>query len=257
MDAIDLNADVGEERGDDAALFGVVTSANVAAGGHAGGGSVLDETIRLASGAGVGIGAHPSYADRAGFGRVSQAHTHDVAAITTLVREQVLVVASACADHGVRLSHVKAHGALYHDVAGDDRLAAAFLAGVAQAAADMGSSGLPVMGMPASALEHVSRRSGVPYLAEAFADRAYQADGSLVPRDREGAVLHDPEVVVERALRIAVESRVVSVDGSVVDVPAVTLCLHGDTPGAVELARRIRDHLEAHGVTIAPFGAPS
>ena len=253
MAVIDLNADVGEECADDAALFGVVTSANVAAGGHAGGGAVLAETVRLARASGVGVGAHPSYPDRPGFGRVSRADAHDVAGVTSFVREQVLAVGSVSATHGVRLSHVKAHGALYHDAAYDPRLAEAFLAGVLAAATDLGAHAVPVMGMSGSLLERACRQAGLTFVPEAFADRAYASDGSLVPRHQPGAVIDDPAVVEARALRLATQARVVAIDGTVVHVPAVSLCLHGDTPGSVLLARRVRAHLEANGVRIAPF----
>ena len=157
---VDLNADVGEECGDDASLLGIVTTANVAAGGHAGGGDVLLETVGLAARARVAVGAHPSYPDRADFGRISRADAHDRTSITAFVREQVLTVAAACAEHRVVLSHVKAHGALYHDAAADGALTSAFLDGVQSAARDLGGAGLPVMGMPGTVLEHACRQRG-------------------------------------------------------------------------------------------------
>ena len=251
MPTIDLNADVGEECGDDAALFTVVTTASVAAGGHAGGGEVLLDTVRRAVAAGVSVGAHPSYPDRAGFGRVSRAREHGPTGITAFVREQVREVARACSDQGTRLAHVKAHGALYADAAHDRELASALLDGVAAAARDSGIDELAVMGMPGTTLERLCGARGVPYLAEAFADRAYAPDGTLVPRGVDGSVIHDEDVVAEQAVRLATEGVVVAVDGSLVSVPAVTVCLHGDTPGAVALARRVRGDLEAVGVRIA------
>lgn len=251
MPTIDLNADVGEECGDDAALFAVVTTASVAAGGHAGGGDVLLETVRRAIAAGVTVGAHPSYPDRAGFGRVSHAGEHGPIGIAAFVRDQVIRVAHACADEGATMAHVKAHGALYADAAHDGVLASAFLDGVAAAARDAGIDELAVMGMPGTVLSRACSVRGLPYLAEAFADRAYAPDGSLVPRAVEGSVIHDPDVVAAQAVRLATEGLVVAVDGSQVSVPAVTVCLHGDTPGAVALARRVRGDLEAAGVRIA------
>lgn len=251
MPTIDLNADVGEECGDDAALFTVITTASVAAGGHAGGGQVLLETVRRAVAAGVTVGAHPSYPDRTGFGRVSRAEEHGPAGIAGFVREQVLRVAQACADEGARLAHVKAHGALYADAAHDGELASAFLDGVAAAARDAGIDELAVMGMPGTALSRACSARGVPYLSEAFADRAYAPDGTLVPRATDGSVIHDPDTVAVQAVRLATEGVVVAVDGTHVSVPAVTVCLHGDTPGAVALARRVRGDLEAAGVRIA------
>jgi len=248
---IDLNADAGEECGDDEALFSIVTSASIAAGGHAGGGGVLHETVRLAASAGVRVGAHPSYPDRAGFGRVSRAADHDVEGVISFVTAQVLDVAAACARRSVTLAHVKAHGALYTDAVVDAELASAFLAGVARAGVELGDPGIPVMGMPGSALHRACERAGVPFLAEAFADRAYAPDGTLVPRQHPGAVLSDHEAVARQAVSVAVERSVTAMDGSVIPMPAVTVCVHGDTPGAVRMSQTVRRELEAHGVVIA------
>jgi UPF0271 protein len=247
---VDLNADVGEECGDDASLLAIVTTASVAAGGHAGGGDVLHRTVGLAARAGVSVGAHPSYPDRAEFGRVSRADAHDPAAISAFVRDQVLAVAAACEEHRIALAHVKAHGALYNDAAADEALAAAFLDGVQAAAAHLGLLVLPVMGMPGTALAHECAARGAPHLAEAFADRAYAPDGTLLPRREPGAVLHDPVEVAARVLRLVTEGRVAAVDGSDLRVPAVTVCLHGDTAGAVDMARLVRRRLEEHGVVV-------
>lgn len=251
---VDLNADVGEECGDDASLLAIVTTANVAAGGHAGGGQVLVDTVALAARGGVAVGAHPSYPDRAGFGRTSRADAHDATDIAAFVCAQVLAVAAACAEHSVGLSHVKAHGALYNDAAADEALTAAFLAGVQAAAGELGLADLPVMGMPGTVLEQACRLRGLGFIAEAFADRAYAPDGTLLPRSEPGAVLHDPDQVAERVLRLVTEGRVLAVDGTDLHVPAVTVCVHGDTPGAVEMARRVRHRLEARGVVIAAPG---
>lgn len=251
---VDLNADVGEECGDDASLLAIVTTANVAAGGHAGGGQVLLDTVALAARSGVAVGAHPSYPDRAGFGRTSRADAHDATAIAAFVCAQVLAVAAACAEHGIRLSHVKAHGALYHDAGAHPALTAAFLSGVQAAAGDLGLSGLPVMGMPGTSLEHACGLRGLGFIAEAFADRAYAPDGTLLPRSEPGAVLHDPELVAERVLRLVTEGRLLAVDGTDLRIPAVTVCVHGDTAGAVEMARRVRHRLEARDVVVAAPG---
>lgn len=251
---VDLNADVGEECGDDASLLAIVTTANVAAGGHAGGGAVLVETVRLAAQANVAVGAHPSYPDREGFGRVSRAGAHGPEAISALVRDQVLAVADACTVHHVGLSHVKAHGALYHDAALDGMLAAAFLDGVQAAAHSLGANDLPVMGMPGTLLEQACALRGLRFLAEAFADRAYAPDGTLLPRSQPGAVIHDPVEVAERVLRLATEGVVLAVDGTDLRIPAVTVCLHGDTAGAVAIARHVRRRLEEHGVVVAAPG---
>jgi UPF0271 protein len=253
---VDLNADLGEDCGDDAALFASVSTANVAAGGHAGGGAVLIETVRLAVEAGVAVGAHPSYPDRPEFGRVSRAGDHDALAIAGFVHEQVAAVAEACRSHGVPLAHVKAHGALYHDAAADDALAAAFLDG-AQAAADLGRPGLPIVGMPGTALARACTERGLPFVAEAFADRAYAPDGSLLPRSKPGAVLHDPEQVADRVLRLVADGLVRAADGSDLRIAVDTVGVHGDTVGAVEMARRVRLRLEEHGITVAAIGPRS
>ncbi len=251
---IDLNADVGEQRGDDEALFGVVTTANVAAGGHAGGGAVLEETIRLAVASSVTIGAHPSYPDREEFGRVSRAREYDSTAIASFVHEQVMAVAAACARHGVMMTHVKAHGALYNDAMVDDRIADALIDGIARTAADVGETGLPVMGLPGSSLQRACLRRNVPFIAEAFADRAYAADGTLLPRNSPGAVLHEIDAVVQQVLRIACESVVIAVDGSAIRMSASSICVHGDTPGAVGMAREVRSALEAAGIRVVSPG---
>jgi len=248
---IDLNADVGEERGDDAALFGIVTSANVAAGGHAGGGGVLRETVRLATSAGVQVGAHPSYPDRDGFGRVSRASDHDAEGVATFVSAQVLEVAAACALHAVPLGHVKAHGALYNDAVVNADLARAFLDGVLRAGVELGDSVLPVMGIPGSILHRACMRADVPFLAEAFADRLYAPDGSLVPRHQPGAVIADHDAAARQALSVALEGTVITADGTPIPMPAVTICVHGDTPGAVAMSRRVRTALEANGVRVS------
>lgn len=251
---IDLNADVGEERGDDKALFGIVTSANVAAGGHAGGGGVLQETVQLAAFAGVRVGAHPSYPDRGQFGRVSRARDHDADGVAEFVTTQVLEVAAACALHSVPLGHVKAHGALYNDAVADVDLAMAFLGGVLRAGVELGEGRLSVMGIPGSALQRACERAEVPFLAEAFADRLYAPDGSLVSRLRPGAVITDHEAVTRQALGVALEGVVVASDGTRIPMPAVTLCVHGDTPGAVGMSRQVRTALEANGVAVSATG---
>lgn len=253
MATIDLNADAGEDAADEAALFTVVSSANVAAGAHAGGGLVLTEAVRLAAEAGVAVGAHPSYPDRPGFGRASMAAAYDRAGLAALVREQVLTVAAACAGEGIPLSHVKAHGALYHDCAADPVLAEAVRDAVVDLRTDLGW--LPLVGMPGSALERACLSRDVRFVPEAFADRGYAPDGSLVARRDAGGVLQDADVVAERVLRLATEGVVTAVDGTVVRIHAQTVCLHGDTPGAVAMARRIRHRLEEHAVRIAPVGA--
>ena len=246
---IDLNADVGEECGDDAALLTLVTTANIAAGGHAGGGEVLTATVALAVDADVAVGAHPSYPDRPGFGRVSRLTDHDPRSLTTTVREQILAVAAACDAHGVALTHVKAHGALYHDLVAHPEASMAFLQAVADACVDAGTS-IAVLGPPAPSIERDVGAAGLHYLIEAFADRRYREDGTLVPRTEVGAVLVDSREVVDQALTLARDQRVRSRDGAWLRIDAASICLHGDTPDAVALAAAVRGALEADGIRI-------
>jgi UPF0271 protein len=254
---IDLNADLGEGCGDDTALLEVVTTANVAAGGHAGGGTVLSDTVATAVARGVAVGAHPSYLDRGGFGRTSLAGRMSPAEISEVVADQVVAVGDECARHGSLLSHVKAHGALYHDVMVGGILAQAFLDGISRAGDRLGATSLPVMGLPDSGLAAVAGAAGVPYIAEAFADRAYRGDGTLVPRGEAGAVLEDADGICAQAVLIATRAFVVGAGSVRVPVRAATLCLHGDTPGALAIARAVRQSLEGHGVRIAAPTRPS
>ena len=249
MSSIDLNADMGEECGDDAALLAVVTTANVAAGGHAGGGDVLTRTVARAAAAEVAVGAHPSYADRDGFGRVSRLADHDPRWLTTAVREQILTVAASCSAHGIRMTHVKAHGALYHDVVAYPEAAGAFLQAARDVSADLGWA-LAVLGPPSASLQDEASGVGLPYVVEAFADRRYRADGSLVARSESGAVLHDPADVVDQAVSLARDRRVRSREGTWIEIDAASICLHGDTPDAVTLAAAVRAALEAEGIAV-------
>lgn len=228
---IDLNADLGEECGDDAAMLDVVTSANVACGAHAGGGAVMWETVREARRRAVVVGAHVSYPDREGFGRRPMSMPH--AALVGSVRSQIEAVAGAAEG---ALRYVKAHGALYNTIAEDDAQAAAVLEAL---------SGWPhplaLLTLPGGRAADRAAAAGVRVVAEGFADRAYQPDGSLVPRSQPGAVLHGPQEVAAQALALAASGRVQS------------LCVHGDTPGAVALARAVRRALEDAGYTLGPF----
>jgi UPF0271 protein len=245
---IDLNADVGEsygvyELGNDEALLRQVTSANVACGLHAGDPSVMRRTVKLAVALGVAVGAHPGFPDLQGFGRreISMA-THEV---EDLVLFQVAALAGIAAAEGVRLRHVKPHGALYNMAAKDARLASAIAAGVAAF-----DRSLVLVGPPNSALVGAAGAHGLKAVSEVFADRAYRADGSLVPRHVAGAVIDDPEVVVQRALRMARENEVIAIDGSKLSLKAETICVHGDTPGAAATAGRLRQGLLDAGITI-------
>lgn len=249
---IDLNADVGESfgaytLGHDAALIPSITSASVAAGYHAGDPSVLRRTIRLARAHGVAVGAHPGFPDLAGFGRRELRVTAGEA--EDLVLYQIAAVAGVAAAEGVTLQHVKPHGALYNMAAREADLAGA----IARAVAAYDRS-LIVFGPPGSQLLAAGRALGLRVAAEAFADRAYEPDGSLASRRHPDAVIHDVEAVIARVLRMATDRTVVARDGTVVPLEADTICVHGDTPGADALAARLRVALEAAGVRVEPIG---
>jgi 5-oxoprolinase (ATP-hydrolysing) subunit A len=246
---LDLNADLGEgfgawRLGDDAAMLAVVSSANLACGFHAGDPAIMLATASRALEHGVAIGAHPSYRDLAGFGRrAMDADPHELHAE---VLYQVSALRGIAASIGAEVRYIKPHGALYNRIAVDDAQAEA----VARAAA---ATGLPLLGLPGSALERMAAEHGVGFVAEGFADRAYLADGTLAPRSIPGAVLDDPDEVAERAVRMAVDGLVDTLDGDTIPLRIASLCVHGDTPGAVELATATRAALEGAGVGIAAF----
>ncbi|MGP3684689.1 LamB/YcsF family protein [Streptomyces sp. IBSNAI002] len=249
--AIDLNADLGEGFGrwtltDDEALLTVVTSANVACGFHAGDPSIMRRVCELAAARGVRIGAQVSYRDLAGFGRRAM----DVPAgeLADEVAYQIGALDVFARAAGSRVSYVKPHGALYNRTVHDADQAAAVVAGVLTA-----GGALPVLGLPGSLLLDAAAAAGLAAVPEAFADRAYTPAGTLVPRTEPGAVVHDPDAVVARAVRMAAEGSVTAADGSPVQVAARSLCLHGDTPGAADLARRVRAALGAAGVRVGAF----
>jgi 5-oxoprolinase (ATP-hydrolysing) subunit A len=248
---VDLNSDLGEgygrwALGDDDALLEVVTSANVACGFHAGDPATIDRTVRTAVERGVRIGAQVSYPDLAGFGRREM----DVAPgdLTADVLYQLGALEAFARAAGSRVRYVKPHGALYNRIARDPVQAAAVVEAVRRY-----DPALPLLTLPGSAAMDAARAAGIPVVGEGFADRAYTAEGRLVSRREPGAVLHDPQLVAARAVRMATEHRVESVDGSQVEVDVRSLCVHGDTPGAVDLARRVRAALEEAGVTLEPF----
>ena len=251
---IDLNADVGESFGaftigDDDGVMASVTSANVAAGFHAGDPSVLRRTIRPAMAHGVAVGAHPGFPDLAGFGRREMHVTAQEA--EDLVLYQLAAVAGVAAAEGVRLQHVKAHGALFNMAAVDQNLAEA----LARAVASFDRT-LVLFASPNSEMASAGRRLDLRIAHEVFADRAYEASGLLASRRRAGAVIHDVETVVARAVRLATDRTVIALDGSVLRLDADTICLHGDTPGAAGLAAAVRHGLEAAGVMVVAVGDP-
>lgn len=248
---IDLNADLGEgfgvwRLGDDDALLDVVTSANVACGFHAGDPSIMRRVCAAAVDRGVAIGAQVGYRDLAGFGRRRLDVAPDELAADVLYQLGALDAFARAA--GDRVRYVKPHGALYNTAVDDPGQAAA----VAMAVAAYDRT-LPVLALPGSALAAAAHGAGIPFVAEAFADRAYLASGRLAPRSTPDAVIDDPYDVVARAASIAVHRRITAIDGSVLPVEARSLCVHGDTPDAAHLASEIRRTLEDAGVTMAPF----
>ena len=252
---IDLNADLGEgfgvwRLGDDEGLLDVVTSANVACGFHAGDPVTMRRVCRLAADRGVAVGAQVGYRDLAGFGR--RRMEVDPEELEADVLYQIGALDGCARAAGTRVRYVKPHGALYNTAADDPEPAAAVASAVAAY-----DRGLPLLGLPGSALADAAQEAGVAFVPEAFADRAYRADGRLVPRGEPGAVIDDLYEVVARAAAFAVQHRVGALDGSTVAVEARSLCVHGDTAGAVYLAREIRRTLEDAGVTLAPFTAGS
>ena len=250
---IDLNADVGEgfgpwPMGDDAGLIPLVTSVNIACGSHAGDPSTIERAVRLAVRHGVAVGAHPGYPDLVGFGR----RDLDMGAeeLEASLIYQVGAVDAFARDAGVTLRHVKPHGALYNRAVHDPALAATIARAVRRVSAQ-----LVLVGLAGSSLIEAGRSAGLAVAAEAFADRAYEADGSLRSRRLAGALLPSPQAAVEQAVAIARDGAVTAHDGARVGVRADTICIHGDTPGAAAYARAVRSGLEAAGVTVAALGS--
>jgi UPF0271 protein len=245
---IDLNADLGEgfgawDMGADAEILPLVTSINVACGFHAGDPRVIERTVAAARQAGVAVGAHPSHFDLRGFGR--RTILADPDEIEADVVYQVGAVAAFAREAGGRLVHVKPHGALYNQAARDDSLARAIARGVARF-----DPALILVGLACSEpMRRAAEAAGLRFAAEAFCDRAYDAAGTLRPRSRPGSVITDPAAAAAQAVRIARDG-VVGTDGGEIAARADTLCLHGDTPGAVEIARAVRAALEAAGVAV-------
>ncbi|MCQ6272581.1 LamB/YcsF family protein [Pseudarthrobacter sp. R1] len=248
---MDLNADLGESfgswnMGDDAAMFRLVTSANVACGFHAGDPVTMLDSCRAAYELDVTVGAHVGYRDLAGFGRRSLDMSFDELFGDVLYQLGALDgVAHAV---GASVDYVKPHGALYNRLVRDADQASAVVAAV-----NSYDPGLPILGLPGSELLKQAQEAGHPVFIEAFVDRAYLADGTLVPRSQEGAVLHDVDSIVERAVRMATKGEVAALDGTVLQVRPDSLCIHGDTPGAVEMAAAVRAGLEAAGVELESF----
>lgn len=249
MPSVDLNSDLGESfgiwsTGDDRAMFPLITSANIACGFHAGDPEVMLTACRAALANGVAIGAHPSYRDLAGFGRRDM----DVPAeqLSAELLYQISALAGLAAQAGAGVRYLKPHGALYNRIAVDLE--------VAEVVADVARAiGLPVMGLPGSAIELACRRADVRFVREAFVDRAYLADGTLAPRGLPGALLTDPDAAAARAVRMVVEGRITALDGTTLEVEVESLCVHGDNPDAVAIAGAVRREIEAAGVELVAF----
>ncbi|MGI9220952.1 MAG: 5-oxoprolinase subunit PxpA [Woeseiaceae bacterium] len=246
MTWIDLNADLGEGYEFDVELMRIVSSCNIACGGHAGDAASMSATVKLAIANDVAIGAHPSYPDRDGFGRTAQfcagsdLHNSIIKQIDNLI--------SIAQEMGREMRHVKPHGALYNDAAADRALADLVVSAVAEA-----SPGASIVGPPDSALQDAAAQLGLVYFAEAFVDRAYAADGSLLPRSEPNAVHTDMNTVTTQALRLATDAEVTAENGDVISIAAQTLCLHGDTANAAELGKAVRDVLTKGGVNVRAF----
>jgi UPF0271 protein len=249
---VDLNGDVGESfgayrSGQDELLLPFLSSASVACGFHAGDPRVMRTTVALAKAHGVAVGAHPGFPDLVGFGRRNLAASPQE--IEDDVTYQIGALMAVAARQGVRLRHVKPHGALYNLAAVQAEVADA----VARATASIDPS-LMLFGLSGSELIAAARRHGLRGVSEVFADRAYQPDGSLVPRTQAGAVIHEPARVVARAVQMAATQTVEANDGTTVALVVDTLCVHGDTPGAADLARVLREALRGGGVRVEPIG---
>lgn len=253
MARIDLNSDLGESlgawtMGDDAAMLQLVSSANVACGFHGGDPAGILATLKGAAANGVAVGAHVSYPDLTGFGRRNM----DVASADLIadVIYQIGALKGLAAAAGTQVSYVKPHGALYNTIAHDARQGNDVITAMLTV-----DPSLALVGLAGSPLLDLARERGLRVVAEAFADRAYTPQGALVSRREKGAVLHDPEVVARRMLRLVQEGVVEAIDGSLTRVQADSICVHGDSPGAVDMAREVRRRLEQSGVTIRSFAA--
>jgi len=249
---VDLNADVGEafgarRVGDDEPIFRYVTSANVACGFHAGDPNIIAATIKAAAAHSVSVGAHPSYPDTTGFGRRSMEISPDE--LESAIAYQIGAVSAIGRSLGVKIAHVKPHGALYNDAAKNPVLAAAVARSVAAYDRD-----IILVGLAGSHSIAAAKAAGLRTAAEAFCDRAYEADGSLRSRTHPGAVLDDPSQTAAQAVEIVVKKQVTGADGRAVPIDAQTLCIHGDSPNATETALAVRSALTKAGVQIVPLG---
>lgn len=251
MRAIDLNADLGEGygpwlMGDDAAMLDIVTSANIACGGHASDPETMFRTLSLARDKNINVGAHPSYPDKEGFGR--RRLPYPPAEVERFVAAQVGALMAVAALAGTGVTYVKPHGAL-GNVASEDRPIAEAIARAVRAV----DPGLALLAISGTMLEIVARESGIQVFSEVFADRGYTNQGNLVPRSQPGALIDDPDTATGRMLSYLGSGRMPTVDGQEVAIDVQSICIHGDSPHAIGMARHLRDALEASGFAIAPF----
>lgn len=255
MKQIDLNCDMGEsfgayELGMDEAVMSYITSANIACGWHAGDPRVMDNTVKMAVENGVGVGAHPGYPDLIGFGRRNMDCT--MSEIRQYVIYQIGALHAFCVANNTKLKHIKPHGALYLTAVINENVARAVAEAIVSVDPDLYYVALA--GAKGALMTRIGQEVGLKVVYEAFPDRAYTPEGNLVSRKLPGAVIKSPEVVSERALKMAGEGKVIAVDGTIVDIDAQTLCVHGDTPTAVELVQSIRQTLEKEGLNVVPIG---
>ena len=253
MPAIDINSDLGEsfgawKMGDDAAMLDIVSSANVACGFHAGGPAGILRTLKAARWRGVAVGAHVGYRDLAGFGRRNMDPSSEE--LVGDVIYQIGALKGLAAAAGTTVTYVKPHGALYNTIAHDERQANDVIAAIRGV-----DPGLVLMALAGSPLIARARAAGLTVVAEAFADRAYAADGQLVSRREKGAVLHDPQAIAQRIMRMVRDGVIRSIDGGDVAIDAQSVCVHGDSPDAVAIARYLRAALEEAGLSVRPFAA--
>lgn len=251
MTAIDLNSDLGESygawaMGEDEAMLAIVSSANVACGFHAGDPLGIRKTVQAAAKAGVSIGAHVSYPDRVGFGRRDMDLTY--AELVADVIYQIGAVKGVAAAAGVTVGYVKPHGALYNRIAHDAAQGQAVIDAIREI-----DPSLVLMGLAGTPILQLAEKSGLATAAEAFADRAYTPAGHLVSRREAGAVLHDTNVIAQRMVRLAKEGALEAIDGSTIRIEAQSICVHGDSPGAVAIAKAVRQALEKDGIAIRSF----
>ncbi len=251
---IDLNCDLGEgfgawNMGNDDAMLGLATSVNIACGFHAGDSDIMFNTAKLAKERNVSIGAHPGYRDLHGFGRRPVPGLTS-SEIETMIAYQIGALQAIAALAGHRVTHVKAHGALSNVGCVDDMTARAIASAIKAVDRE-----LYFVVLPNTALVRAGEAAGLKLIYEVFADRAYEDDASLVSRSKPGAVLHDAKTIADRVMRMVEDRTIVSISGKTIKVNVDTVCIHGDTPGAVDIARAVRQTLDHKGIKVAPFSA--